>query len=310
MKSILLAAGLSCILIACSAVAEPIHFTFNPSDSLSCTGVTVTARTRFVDGTQGPIDSIRVYNQLTFTRADSGYEVLSSPDSITITRNGVRIADLVTGILGRTPITYILDSTGQAKAVRGFERVLDEVSRENGQLSDNMRRALNADMLGAGALTEWDSRVGSMIGMELRVGETAHSIEEHVTPDGRSLPFYQIMQITDTFQVDGQLCARMFRLADTDFGRLANKLKMTTDSLKHIMNIPSDKKIAPPDDTASSWSSDQVVMEVHTMMILGEHSESETFLPMAGPDGATHMVQMIEVTDKEYHFGPRAKGKH
>jgi len=307
MKLILLAAGLFCILIAGSAVAEPVHFTFDPADSLTCTGITVTARTRFVDSDQGPIDSIRIYNQMLYTHTDSGYEVLSSPDSITITRNGVRIADLVTSVLGHTPITYVLDSTGQAKSVRGYEKVLDEVLSENSQLSDNMRRALNVDMLSAGALTEWDSRVGSMIGMELRLGETAHSIEEHVTPDGRSMPFYQIMQITDTFKVDGQLCARMFRLADTDFDRLANNLKMTSDSLKHIMNIPTDKKVAPPDDSASSWSSDQVVMEVHTMMILGEHSESETILPMIGPDGATHMVKMIEATDKEYHFGPRIK---
>ena len=306
MKSVLLATGLFCLLVFSNAVAEPIRFTFNPADSLTCTGRIVTVRTSLVDDIQGPTDTITIANHLLFTRTGTGYELLSTPDSITVTRDGQRLDDPVTSVLAHTPITYVLDSNGQAVTVRGFENVLAEVSADGKQLPENLQKALDVSMLNAGALTEWDTRVGSMVGMELRVGKTAHSVKEHVLPDGRRFPLYQVMKITDTFQVNGHLCARLYRIADTDIARMADKLSMTLDSLKRIMKVPSDRDVSPPEDEAMSWNTDQVVMEVNTMMILGEHSESESVLPVTGQDGKPHRVQLMETSDKEYTFGARA----
>lgn len=306
MKSTVLAACLFCTFIAGQVLAEPRQFIFHPPDSLTCTGVTVTVRTSFVNDQRGPVDTIRIRNHLLYTQTDTGYRLLSTPDSITITRNGQAVNDPVTDVIAHTPITYEFDSTGQAVAVHGYERVLDEVSASVPEVPENLRQVLDDRILSAGALTEWDTRVGSMIGMELKVGEVARSIDKHYTPDGQELPLFQIMKIADTFYVGDRFCARLYRYADTDFDRLATSVGMSTDSLKQIMSIPSNKAVTSSMRETSSQTTVQVVMEVATMMILSEHVETLSEMPITGKDGKVRKLQLLENIDKEYNFGSEA----
>jgi hypothetical protein len=305
--SVFLLCGILAAFFA-KADAAPLKFTFNPADSLDYTGVTVTARSGFVDSTRLPVDTIRTINHILFTREGNSFHVLSSPESIVVSRNGKVVNDPVTSVLAHTPITYTIDSTGQAVSVKGYSGVAGEVTAGMGQAPEDVKQALSEEMLNAGALTDWDSRIGSVAGLPVVIGNIAFTHDTQVMGNGTHLPVYNVTRVTDTFRVDGKLCARVYRYTDSDLSKLAKKVGTTDEELKKDMKLSAEESVTPKDEANRTWTSDEQVMEVGTMIILAEHRETETNLSVAGEDGKTHAVRLVEITTKEYSEGSDAPG--
>jgi hypothetical protein len=305
--SALLICGIFTVLFT-QADAATLKFTFNPADSLDYTGVTVTARASFVDSTQGPMDTIRTTSHLLFTREGSTFHVLSSPESIVVSRNGKIVNDPVTAVLAHTPITYTIDSTGQAVSVTGYGGVVGEVTAGMAQAPEDVKRALSEEMLNAGALTDWDARVGSLVGLPVTLGDISFTHDTQIMGNGARLAVYTVARVTDTFRVDGKLCARVYRYSDTDIARLAKTIDVTEEALQKEMKLSPEEAASPKDESARTWTSDEQVMEIGTMIILAEHRQTETLLSLAGQDQKMHAVRLIEVTSKEYSYGSDAAG--
>jgi hypothetical protein len=283
-----------------SAGADAGVFTFNPPDSSEFTGTVISERIRFLDGVRRSVDTTKISSYHLFTKTETGFEQVTQPVSIVSSRDGQVSKNPIFGILADTEITFAIDATGRALEVEGFEDIHRKVEEYVHPIAESLKRSLDPAAMARKELTEWNTRMEPLAGKPVKLGGIAYERRPYVLPNGAKAEYYVVVTLSDTSRTDGKLCAHVEYDSDTDPARLAERLGESIEYLADQFDLSDSAMAAPVDDSNSSQSSMQMLIEVETMLVHSEHSESETSLTVKDPDNQTHLVRAVETQDKVF----------
>lgn len=267
----ILLAGL-CLFPGCSSDRPAtVTFDFNPPDSLRYTGTVVADRV--VDrGDTVVVDSTFMTSSHLLVKEGDFYLLHSVTESLKLTRNGHPFEDPLTDLYTGVTFTHRLDSTGTSLELTGFQTILDNAQATlPEETAREIRSRMSPDLQSQREVAEWNGRVGRFYGKTMAVGDVIYDSTIISLSQGATVTQFRAIVLDDTTTVDGELCAKLKVVANTDPAVLANQIGKTPDELYQQFGVDDERKeqIASMPLTSSLVS--EWVLEVGTMLI---HSET------------------------------------
>jgi len=224
-----------------SALAQERVFVFAPPDSLSYARGVFTSHARLADGQVGLVDTVKSFYQDQYIKSPIGYDLRSVPDSIVATRDGKPLDSPIADAMSRTPYTLVLDDDGHALSAQGFDKLIDNLEVEDSTLLAEIRANTNDRAMSAKMATEWNSVIDPLVGQKVSIGAISHIQETFRYGAMTTLEFFTSVEVSDTFMVDGALCARVFLHSDSDLSRLAERRNISTEEMMKSFGVTAEE---------------------------------------------------------------------
>lgn len=288
---------LCCLVLVASAVAQEIHFRFNPSYDVY---ISTYKNTRIVNmgelGAQTRVSKAKV--KITIDKTPQGYSVIEKPISFTMTQDGQPVEDPITSFVQNMTLTYELDAEGQLLEMRGFEGLIEKLEESLPiELPPQMASLLNEETLVNKSIQEWNARVGSFIGVDVEIGDVWAGVEEVPLPfGGESMKFYSVTKFAEQVMFDNVDCVRLEFAFNTDAEELKDFMGDMLEALTEIVET---------EETPSVTNSEVVgkgerIIDPTTMLIYSETVERTIKTAMTVPGRGA--VEMIVVEKREYGY--------
>ena len=288
------------LMAACSGGGSSdvsVNLTFQPPDSLTYHGSVVSERVLIRDA-DSTIDSTIMFSSHRLVHDGNQWVLTSTTDSIRVLRDGVEKADPLTELYPGVDFVQMIDSTGEAIAMTGFEEVLRRAdSALEPGVAKQLRRTLRPDLMERREMNEWNGRVARFANREIKVGEIIYDTSSLAMPNGDALTYYRAAKLKETRTIDNQLCALFSVVADSDPNVLAEKLKVSPEEVYAQFGIDSTAHGTAVTGPISSSLQSDWTLEVSTMLLRSETIEKTTRLKM----GQLQM-ETIERREKSFQY--------
>jgi hypothetical protein len=227
MKKQLALLVLVALFAGCSSPETPITLTYNPPDGMSFGGYTVSNRVQQAMGNTS-VDSTVTFSSHALTANDSGWTLRTVTDSILKGIAGPAVSDQMNQMLIGHEFTQILDRTGHAVAMTGYDLLFTRIDSALGPEQARMVRAtMGPELLSKREIKEWNSTIPRFAALgALTPGRWIYDSTSVELPSGAALTYFQATRLLDTLQYNGKLCARVEVAAHTDPAKLAELIKV------------------------------------------------------------------------------------
>lgn len=300
-----LSIALLLVLAGCSGSdqgAETIRFTYNPPDSLSFEGRVLSERIRSYQGTSS-VDTTRVFNHHTLSHTDTGYEYTTVTDSTLMSRNGVAMGDPFAGLFNKITVVHVIDSSGQAVAVKGYEDINNLIDEQFApDVAAGLHEVISPEMLSGGELDEWNSSVGQIAGLELAPGEPVLSSDDIALPTGMKLSLFKAIELVDTSTIDSVPCARVRIIVHSNPGDLAEMLGQSKESICDYFELTDSAVQAIDLSPLVSQTYTELVVAIPTMLVQSNQSSREMEMSVMSEEGVPGKGSLVETQKKLYTY--------
>ena len=194
----------------------------------------------------------------------------------------------------------VLDDDGHCLSIEGYDKLEKNLTVDDSSLVEKLKQNLNPRAMALKEAGEWNSIIDPIVGVKLEVGILMYVLEAFQIGAANSVDLFTLIECTDTFQVDGALCARIYIHSDSDFSRLAQRRKVTSEQLQADFTL--EQMPVTPKGTGAMRVL-QVVLEVQTMNLLGVLSETEITMASVDNTGGTHEIRLAETKDVRIFYG-------
>lgn len=288
---------LCCLVLVVSAVAQEIHFRFNPSYDVY---ISTYKNTRIVNmgelGKQTRVSKAKA--KITIDKTPQGYSVIAKPISFTMTQDGQPVEDPITSFIQNMTLTYELDAEGQLLEMRGFEGLIEKLEESLPiELPPQMASLLNEETLVNKSKQEWNARVGSFVGVDVEIGDVWAGVEEVPLPfGGESMKFYSVTKFAEQVVFDNVDCVRLEFAFNTDAEELTDFMGDVLGALTEIVETEE----APSVSNSEVVGKGERIIDPTTMLIYSETVERTIKTAMTVP--GREAVEMIVVEKREYGY--------
>ena len=288
---------LCCLVLVVPAVAQEIHFRFNPSYDVY---ISTYKNTRIVNmgelGKQTRVSKAKA--KITIDKTPQGYSVIAKPISFTMTQDGQPVEDPITSFIQNMTLTYELDAEGQLLEMRGFEGLIEKLEESLPiELPPQMASLLNEETLVNKSIQEWNARVGSFVGVDVEIGDVWAGVEEVPLPfGGESMKFYSVTKFAEQVVFDNVDCVRLEFAFNTDAEELTDFMGDVLGALTEIVETEE----APSVSNSEVVGKGERIIDPTTMLIYSETVERTIKTAMTVP--GREAVEMIVVEKREYGY--------
>lgn len=278
------------------------QFTFNPDDSVSFT-VDFTKSRITKMGDQSMSDSSWSRTSQNIVADGDGYRSVRVTDSMVQFRDGARIEDRILDLFARTPITYVLDSLGEARDVVGYEELFGRLDSILGSDTAAMlRQVINPDVLKAQEIATWNERFVPFTGTTMKIGEPSIDTSYINLPVEGPVVQYQLLELVDTVRVDGQLCGKVNIVSGTNPTELAEMTGRTPEEMAKLLSITEEQVEIAANRQASTGSIRSWVVEFETLLSHSEESKFAVFYNELTESGTMVRSEITETQRKDYSY--------
>jgi len=296
--------GFQCALYAQQDV---ITFTFNPPTPLSHT---LTLKTTKIKG-MGPSDTQTdvgvVKAKVSITKTSKGYRVVTTPSSISMTRNGTPMPpNPMVDRLMKVKVTCDLDPSGTMTAVRGYDEVIKTLKEElKTAMPAEQYKSLVAslpqikDAAIAKEIVEWNGRIANFVGRTAKIGDTWVEDQVAQMPFGGPITFDMTTKIVEQAKRGKVDCVRIVFSYTTDAEGTKGFLQGAMDYFAKM--APAGK--APKIVEVKIIGGGERVVDPKTMMIYSETNDRTITMAMDDPDEGRLQLTMQEKREYTYQYG-------
>ncbi|MCX6834343.1 MAG: hypothetical protein NTW07_04295, partial [candidate division Zixibacteria bacterium] len=250
-------------LCGCSSEKAPhsFKFSFKPPDSVSF--VVELSMTQSASlGDQKSMDSTwSLTHHLQRTLAE-GYELTGRTDSVLMFRNGQAVHDPVIRLFAGSDITFMIDSTGMVKDVRGFEEMMNRLDGLVGpDTAAAVRRIVTPEALKQQEIETWNTKFGPFVNREMVLRQAYCDTSYPTMPIEGSLAMFGISELVDTLTVNGRLCGKLRVVSSTDPAELARLSERTEDEISKLFGLTTDATAQASQRQAGLTSNREWVLE-------------------------------------------------
>lgn len=204
--------------------AEKQIFRFRPAAETTYLQTLVTTRVRDGGsfGTQTEVVESKV--KVEMDQTDTGYSVVVTPISITVSQNGEVIDNPLTPLMLEMVLTYELDQHGQLLDIRGFDKVPERMQALFAQdVIDLIEPMMNPQTLFDREAADWIGRIGIFVGQEFQSGDVWAFRDLYTLSPGVDVTYYSAIQFGGQKQIRNRNCVQIISHYNTDptqLGRL------------------------------------------------------------------------------------------
>ena len=293
------------LLIGCESgqsPATPYTFSFTPPDSVTFVVELGMQRTT-AQGEQQMIDSTWTLTRHLQRAIENGYEMTGVTDSISMFRNGQVVTDPIVHLFASAEITYLIDSTGLAYEVRGYDEVFAGLDDLVGADTANMiRQMVSPQALTAQELQTWNQKFGGFAGRQLTLGQPEIDSTFPMLPIEGKVASYGITELVDTVRINSRLCGKIKVASSTDPAQLAELTGKPLDEIVGLFGLTDELVAQASQRQAGSSSIRDWVLEFETMLSHSEASRQEIFYYELSQSGLPVRNQMIETQGKQFTY--------
>ncbi len=281
---------------------EAFRFGFNPPEAVSFTVDLTKARSAKM-GERESKDSTWMRTGHEQVAVDTVFELTGITDTLAVYHNGEAITDPVVQLFAAAPITYVIDTSGLALAVRGYQEIFDALdSRLDAETAARVRQVVNPEVLANQELTTWNAKFSKFSGREMVLHRREIDTTFPSMPLEGQIASYRITELIDTLRVDTKLCGKIRIVSSTDPTKLAEYWGHPVDEVVELFALPVDAVSSASLRKAGSSSVSEWVLEFETMLTHYEASEQELFYYELTPSGAPARNEMQETLIKQFTY--------
>ena len=292
------------MLCGCASEKAPrsFKFSFKPPDSVSFV-VELSMTQLASQGDQKMMDSTWTLTYHSQKAAGEGYELTGNTDSVSMFHNGQPVYDPVIRLFAGGDITFVIDSAGLVKDVRGYEELM---SRLDGLVGPDtaaaVRRMVTPEALKRQEIDTWNAKFSSFIDREMTLGQAYGDTSYPVFPVEGRLAAYVISELVDTLTINGRLCGKLRVVSSTNPTELSRLSERTESEISQLFGLAADVSAQAAQRQAGLSSKREWVLEFETMLSHSESSREEAFYFELTGSGLPMRNDIAETQSKRFSY--------
>jgi hypothetical protein len=290
-------------LLAATAVAEPVHFAFNPPDSITFHSRMVSERYRVLNEQKSPIDSSFITTREVLRRTDDGYVITMDAEQFETSRAGQALSNPVLDAFEAVDVTLHLDPVGKALSVTGFENIMPYIaSRTDSATAADVAQMLDPSVLALRQVDEWNSRIGRLTGLSMNSSQRGFDRGEYPLPDGGILDLFTSFRVVDTSRMKNRLTLRVTIESNSDPSKLAEVTGLDTTAVAEAFGLTPDAVTALGKLQVRSTTHIELVVDASTLLVRQEASMSTISLSVNDPQAGPQHLEIIDRRTIDYTY--------
>jgi hypothetical protein len=293
------------MLYGCSSEKTPspsFKFSFKPPDSVAFV-VELSMTQSSSQGDQKSMDSTWTITYHSQRAAAGGYELIGRTDSVSMFHNGQPVYDPVIRLFAGGDITFVIDSTGLVRDVRGYEELmshLDELVEPDKAAA--IRQMVTPEGLKEQEIGTWNAKFASFIDREMALGRAYADTSYPVFPIEGRLASYVISELVDTLTIDGHLCGKLRVVSSTNPAELARLSERDEKEISRLFGLDDNASAQAAQRQAGLTSQREWVLEFETMLSHLESSREEAFYFELTSSGLPVRNELTEIQSKLFTY--------
>jgi hypothetical protein len=284
-----------------SSVAGETIFRFNPPDATAFTLSIKTTKSTSMGPMMGRSEDGELVTKYTISRTADGYRMTGNSVSHTMIRDGNKTENPVMALLKDVPITTNMDKNGRAVSVTGYDKFIEKMN-ENlpPEAVKQMAPMFNEESMSKNVMTEWNGRIGNLVGRSCLVGETWIVSDEIEMPGRSPMIFYTALKITENVNIKGHDCVKVEFEYNSDPAGLAEFSGKTVGEIE----VESGVESVTQDATMGSVTGKgERVIDPATMLVYSEKMTRTLKMEMQMmAQGQQQKMEMIADEKREYIY--------
>lgn len=292
------------VTVALTAPAAAEQFQFNPPDGTTYV-LSVRTTRNTTAGTLGKRTEDRETSErVQVARTEDGFTFTATGLHATLNRDGEKVESPVFKMLAGLTVTTDVDSRGQVRSIRGFDQFIARLKAAlpAGTL-ETLSPAVSEEAMVSRETAEWNGRIASFVGREVKIGSSWTSKDRYDLPTGGAVHFITTTRIVGREQVEGRDCVRI------KFSYTANAPAPPVPAVK-APGKPArkprraEKSAKPPmrpQSTSISGGGDRLI-DPSTMLIYAESLARTLKVPVNVPGRGKVVATVVERKQYRYQY--------
>jgi hypothetical protein len=207
----MVAAALGLSLLRAGSVAAAEQFQFNPPEGTTYVLSVRTTRVTTLGALGKRTEDRETSERVQITRTPDGFSLTGTGISGTLNRDGEKVESPIFKMLTGITVTTEVDGRGQVKSMRGFDQFIRKLQSAlpPGVLETMPPGVISEEAMVNRETAEWNGRISSFVGREVKVGDVWKSTERYELPTGGVANYQTTTRIVGREQFNGQDCVRI-----------------------------------------------------------------------------------------------------
>lgn len=232
-----------------SSEPQKVRFSFAPGNNLTYEEKLTITREKDLGHLGAERDESASTTRISVAPGNTGWDLVAKPGPLTVKRDGELINDPLAKLLSRIVVTYKLKQDGAILDVRGFEEFAQALSTQvSPEVMAQLAPALNIEAMKNKAFSEWDARVGGLVGKEVIIGDTEVSQSEYILPNRTTLTFNITTHYAGIVPC-GKNKGKCVRIEQSYDSKADNAEQLATDAAGNVIRMETQQ--APQPATAA-----------------------------------------------------------
>jgi len=215
-----------------STFAGETSFKFNPPDGSTFTLNIKTIKSTSMGPMMGRSEDGELVSKYTIKKTADGYRMVGESVSHTMTRDGNKTENPVMEMLKDIPITTNIDKNGHAVSVMGYDKFIEKMNESlPPEAVEQLAPMFNEESMSRNVMSEWNGRIGNLVGRSCKVGETWTAIDEIEMPGRGPMMFYTAFKITEKVNIKGHDCVKVEFAYNSDPASLTEFIEKTVGEI-------------------------------------------------------------------------------
>lgn len=292
-------------LSAFGATANAEQFQFNPPDGTTYVISVRTTRNTTAGSLGKRTEDRETSERVRVTRTADGFSLASSGMHATLNRDGEKVESPILKMMTGITVTTDVDSRGQVRSIRGFDQFISRLrsALPPGTL-ETLSPAITEEAMVNRETAEWNGRIASFVGREVKIGDVWTSKDRFDLPTGGAVHFLTTTRIVGREQVEGRDCVRI-KFSYTGSGP-GVAVKMTSKAAGKAgakkARAAKSAKSQPSAALASIAGGGDRVIDPTTMLIYAESLTRTMKFQVTAPGRGKVPATMVEKKQYRYRF--------
>ncbi len=261
------------LALAAPVGGQQVTFRFNPPNGITFTQTDTQSMTRKATGEPSETQTQEQKTKTVIKKTAKGFTFTQTPLAKTTVVGGKRTTVSDENPAGSTPVTLVLDATGKALSVQGFEklqqqmlaRVTDETRKKG--IDEKTVRATFV-RLAERQKTEWGQAVSIYAGRTVKLGE---SWRDDTKPDENGIIYKRVITFGGMKTIRGKNCIRISYVITSDPASVRTALAKIDAARTKALAAQKTKKTALPKFVSlSAREEGERYLDPNTMLAYGE----------------------------------------
>jgi hypothetical protein len=289
-------------LLPSAAIGGSNLLKFNPPDAESLKVSTRTVRTEIRNG-QSLVDTTVSQAEGRIVKTATGWTVTTRVTSLRTAPGTDSLKKTLSDLLIGTETSLYINTQGTAQSASGYDAMLARLdSGIQSPMKSAIRQVFTPEALAAREQSDWNMRVGAMVGRPFTIGHIETRQSDNGDESGPKLPLLSATVIEDTIRLDGVVCLKVGIYSDSDPARIAAALRKTvpeTIALFHLTDSAAAKLSLREIEYSSHL---HITMEAATLLVRAESLERTMTVAVPGKDGTHNKRQTRETVEKAISY--------